>query len=148
MNHYEKNSIYLLNFTEPPLFAPLFAMNVKTSLKKTQLSPTVCFWLVFDPHFLRHGFQLLQSCSCSSCALRGNPTAPNASAASNRTAEEFLALLAAEEDWDAAAVDSAWDQNGDPKEMTGTFGRFVWKWKENFFLFKLSKIMHILIIYW
>eukprot|EP00435_Cladocopium_sp_Y103_P068375 s202_g31.t1 len=50
-----------------------------------------------------HGFQLQQGCSCTSCALRGSAV-PAPGAAGNVSAAELLAMMAEEQEWDAASV--------------------------------------------
>eukprot|EP00438_Fugacium_kawagutii_P010600 Skav209971 [mRNA] locus=scaffold3013:24944:27986:- [translate_table: standard] len=52
-----------------------------------------------------HGFDLHQGCSCLSCNLRGASGATESKPAEGAKAEDFLALLAEQEqDWDAASV--------------------------------------------
>lgn len=51
-----------------------------------------------------HGFQLQQGCSCGSCALRGASSKAAPSSAANVSAAELLAMMAGEQEWDAASV--------------------------------------------
>ena len=92
------------------LLIPFMVHNLSTIINHHQSSSTIInhhqSWMVHEfptisiPFFWpRNGFQLQQSCSCSSCALRGTrPALPAASdAAGNVSAAELLAMMAGEQ---------------------------------------------------